>query len=279
MAGKAQSKFPLPIGEEVAVRLGDSFKKSSATAYHKVRYDFKPASFSSRKPGSVEVGSGRDVKMKFTNPQSEYAGSTQPTSKDCVLIFEPDGSVVLEQVWSHVHVKKQRGSSHSGRDLSTVDDSGFTMGGDDFDEAPPPKRSKQPDRVVQQESSDDDDETAAVSFVEVGRGGARAAAVPANPITLKRNNEPIIGGNQPQRRLSSSGSNSSSSSSDDSNSSSSDSSDSDSSDSDNSSDSELEKKLNKAAGIPANPDLLKQPSSSGSLQGDLALSDSDGDDD
>lgn len=120
MARKAQVNFPLPVGKEVKMRLGDSFNKSSVDAYHKVRYDFKPASFSSRKPGSVEVGSHRNVTMKFTNPASVYVGSTQPT-KDCVMIIEEDGTVVLEQIWSNINLKQDREASRSIRETRSTE--------------------------------------------------------------------------------------------------------------------------------------------------------------
>ncbi|XP_065177514.1 ELL-associated factor 1-like [Sycon ciliatum] len=291
MSSKASAPIPLPIGREVQVRLGDSFLQSSSLSYHKVQYDFKPASFSSRRPGSVEVGSDRSVTMKFTTPQSEYRGSTQLTTKDCVMIIEPDGSIVLERIWSNVRVKRARGAAVKGGPGDNSKSS--LLDGDENDFMPPAKRpvpAHDAAPLADDEESDDD-----CDFVTGNESPMSQPRVPAavamSSLASQSIRVPTMA--QPQQQLSSSGSSSDSSSSgsdsdsDNSSSSSSnsggDSSDDDSSSSDDSDDlaGQLDQKIDQSymssasaqSAMPPPPALNRQ--TSGNLSSDLEMSDTD----
>ena len=55
MAGKFVKKFGT---EAQPLKIGKSFEKKSDSAYHSIRYDFKPGSIDEERKGSLEVSEG-----------------------------------------------------------------------------------------------------------------------------------------------------------------------------------------------------------------------------
>jgi len=103
------------------LRLGNSFDRNSNTAFHSIRYDFKPASVDTTKEAHVEVSKGQ---VTVTVPHVEesstshtvFKGNTQPSQRECVLIIDHEtGTFTLEKLSAKITVKKSRldGSSKS----------------------------------------------------------------------------------------------------------------------------------------------------------------------
>uniref|UniRef100_H2YGY1 Transcription elongation factor Eaf N-terminal domain-containing protein n=1 Tax=Ciona savignyi TaxID=51511 RepID=H2YGY1_CIOSA len=92
--------------------MGNTFRKKKKTAFHIVRYDFKPASVDSNQEGQIDVGDNNDVTITLPHSQgskSVYKGSKKPVQKECVLIFDPStGTFTLERITSQIQVKKTR---------------------------------------------------------------------------------------------------------------------------------------------------------------------------
>ncbi|XP_013402429.1 ELL-associated factor 1 [Lingula anatina] len=104
------------------LKLGKSFDHHSRSAFHSIRYDFKPASVDTSKVASVDVQPNKQVIV--TVPHVEGAGTTQtvykgnkrPCQKECVLIIDHrTGEITLEKLSSTVQLKKTRteGSSRA----------------------------------------------------------------------------------------------------------------------------------------------------------------------
>jgi len=119
------------------LKLGNSFKKDSNTAFHSIRYDFKPASVDTSQEAHVEVNKGQ---VTVTVPHVEesstthtvFKGNAQPSLKECVLIIDHDtGAYTLEKLSTKITLKKSRldGSSksqewfqqHGGRKTPSLD--------------------------------------------------------------------------------------------------------------------------------------------------------------
>uniref|UniRef100_A0A8C5ALD6 ELL associated factor 2 n=1 Tax=Gadus morhua TaxID=8049 RepID=A0A8C5ALD6_GADMO len=64
MNGTAYANFD---NQEHVLKLGETFEKHPKTAYHTVRYDFKPASIDTTCEGELEVGKGEQVTITLPN--------------------------------------------------------------------------------------------------------------------------------------------------------------------------------------------------------------------
>lgn len=102
------------------LRLGKSFTNNGNTAFHSVRYDFKPASVDSSKGAIVDVGEGHQVMVSVPHvegsgtSQTVFKGCIKPYKKECVLIINHDtGEVTLEKLNSNIQLKKTRAEGAS----------------------------------------------------------------------------------------------------------------------------------------------------------------------
>lgn len=100
--------------------LGESFKRNSNSAFHMMRYDFKPASVDENQAGQLEVGDTNEVIVSLPHlvgsktPCTVYKGSKKPAQKDCVLIYDRNtGEFTLERISSQIQVKKTRPDGNS----------------------------------------------------------------------------------------------------------------------------------------------------------------------
>ncbi|KAF7646760.1 hypothetical protein LDENG_00182850 [Lucifuga dentata] len=106
--------------QEHILKLGETFEKSPKSAYHTVRYDFKPASVDTACEGELEVGKGEQVTITLPNlegssaPATVFKGSKRPYMKECILIVNHDtGEYRLEKLNSNIAVKKTRAEGSS----------------------------------------------------------------------------------------------------------------------------------------------------------------------
>ncbi|KAF7997581.1 hypothetical protein HCN44_006152 [Aphidius gifuensis] len=106
----------LCLGNEVKeLKLGSTFNSNRRSAYHTVKYDFKPASVDDSKMATVEVGSNNTMTVTVPHldgagiPHTVFKGSQRPYSKECVLIIDHvSGEITLEKLSSNIQVKKTR---------------------------------------------------------------------------------------------------------------------------------------------------------------------------
>ncbi|XP_013881175.1 ELL-associated factor 2 [Austrofundulus limnaeus] len=117
MNGAAYSNFD---NQEHILKLGETFEKHPKSAYHTVRYDFKPASIDTACEGELEVGKGEQVTITLPNlegssaPVTVFKGSKRPYMKECILIVNHDtGEYRLEKLNSNIAVKKTRAEGSS----------------------------------------------------------------------------------------------------------------------------------------------------------------------
>ncbi|XP_035533075.1 ELL-associated factor 2 [Morone saxatilis] len=117
MNGTAYSNFD---NQEHVLKLGETFEKRPKSAYHTVRYDFKPASIDTTCEGELEVGKGEQVTITLPNlegssaPVTVFKGSKRPYMKECILIVNHDtGEYRLEKLNSNIAVKKTRAEGSS----------------------------------------------------------------------------------------------------------------------------------------------------------------------
>ncbi|XP_051998858.1 ELL-associated factor 2 [Xyrauchen texanus] len=117
MNGTAYSNFD---NQEHVLKLGETFEKQPKSAYHTVRYDFKPASIDTTCEGELEVGKGEQVTITLPNlegstaPVTVFKGSKRPYMKECILIVNHDtGEYRLEKLSSNLAVKKTRAEGSS----------------------------------------------------------------------------------------------------------------------------------------------------------------------
>lgn len=106
--------------QEHVLKLGDTFENHPESAYHTVRYDFKPASIDTACKGELEVGQGEQVTITLPNlegssaPVTVFKGSKRPYMKECILIVNHDtGEYRLEKLSSNIAVKKTRAEGSS----------------------------------------------------------------------------------------------------------------------------------------------------------------------
>ncbi|XP_068926114.1 ELL-associated factor 2 [Petaurus breviceps papuanus] len=114
------SGAPYFDNRERVLKLGESFEKHPRSAFHTVRYDFKPASIDTSCEGDLEVGKGEQVTITLPNiegstpPVSVFKGSKKPYLKECILIINHDtGECRLEKLSSNITVKKTRAEGSS----------------------------------------------------------------------------------------------------------------------------------------------------------------------
>ncbi|XP_044741212.1 ell-associated factor Eaf-like [Chrysoperla carnea] len=106
----------LGLGPEVReLKLGASFTNPRSTAFHTVRYDFKPASVDVNKSATIDVGSNNQITVNVPHldgagtSQTVFKGSQKPYQKECVLIIDKStGKITLERLTSNIQVKKTR---------------------------------------------------------------------------------------------------------------------------------------------------------------------------
>ncbi|XP_061579059.1 ELL-associated factor 2 [Cololabis saira] len=117
MNGTAYTNFD---NQEHVLKLGETFEKHPKSAYHTVRYDFKPASIDTTCEGELEVGKGEQVTITLPNlegsstPLTVFKGSKRPYMKECILIVNHDtGEYRLEKLNSNIAVKKTRAEGSS----------------------------------------------------------------------------------------------------------------------------------------------------------------------
>lgn len=117
MNGTTYSNFD---NQEHVLKLGETFEKHPKSAYHTVRYDFKPASIDTACEGELEVGKGEQVTITLPNlegssaPVTVFKGSKRPYMKECILIVNHDtGEYRLEKLNSNIAVKKTRAEGSS----------------------------------------------------------------------------------------------------------------------------------------------------------------------
>ncbi|KAK3543427.1 hypothetical protein QTP70_020905, partial [Hemibagrus guttatus] len=117
MNGTAYSNFD---NQEHVLKLGETFEKQPKSAFHTVRYDFKPASIDTTCEGDLEVGKGEQVTITLPNlegstaPVTVFKGSKRPYTKECILIVNHDtGEYRLEKLNSNISVKKTRAEGSS----------------------------------------------------------------------------------------------------------------------------------------------------------------------
>uniref|UniRef100_H3DE37 ELL associated factor 2 n=1 Tax=Tetraodon nigroviridis TaxID=99883 RepID=H3DE37_TETNG len=117
MNGTSYSSFDT---QEHILKLGETFEKHPKSAYHTVRYDFKPASIDTTCEGELEVGKGEQVTITLPNlegsstPVTVFKGSKRPYMKECILIVNHDtGEYRLEKLNSNIAVKKTRAEGSS----------------------------------------------------------------------------------------------------------------------------------------------------------------------
>ncbi|XP_017132873.1 ell-associated factor Eaf [Drosophila elegans] len=107
----------LNIGEEVReLKLGATFNpKNTSTAFHTIKYDFKPASVDTSRMASVDVGSNNQVTVIVPNsessgvPHTVYKGNQREYAKECLMIYDKEtGAITIEKLHHNIQVKKTR---------------------------------------------------------------------------------------------------------------------------------------------------------------------------
>lgn len=117
MNGTTYSNFD---NQEHVLKLGETFERHPKSAFHTVRYDFKPASIDTACEGELEVGKGEQVSITLPNlegssaPVTVFKGSKRPYTKECILIVNHDtGEYRLEKLSNNITVKKTRAEGSS----------------------------------------------------------------------------------------------------------------------------------------------------------------------
>lgn len=116
----------LRIGNDVReLKLGRSFSSTAGTAFHSIRYDFKPASVDTSKSANVEVGEKNQITVTvphIENPLSQgsgtahtvFKGSQRPYQRECVLVVDNvTGEITLERLSCNIQLKKTRAEGSS----------------------------------------------------------------------------------------------------------------------------------------------------------------------
>ncbi|KMY91960.1 ell-associated factor Eaf [Drosophila simulans] len=107
----------LNIGEEAReLKLGATFNpKNTSTAFHTIKYDFKPASVDTSRMASVDVGSNNQVTVTVPNsessgvPHTVYKGNQREYAKECLMIYDKEtGAITIEKLNHNIQVKKTR---------------------------------------------------------------------------------------------------------------------------------------------------------------------------
>nr|B5E1I4.2 RecName: Full=Ell-associated factor Eaf [Drosophila pseudoobscura pseudoobscura] len=121
----------LNIGDEVReLKLGSTFNpKNTSTAFHTIKYDFKPASVDTSRMATVDVGSNNQVTVIVPNselalnvrllifgltessgvPHTVYKGNQREYAKECLMIYDKEtGAITIEKLNHNIQVKKTR---------------------------------------------------------------------------------------------------------------------------------------------------------------------------
>ncbi|XP_076758266.1 ELL-associated factor [Xylocopa sonorina] len=106
----------LGLGPEVReLKLGPTFTNNRSTAFHTLKYDFKPASVDVSKVATVDVGANNTMTVTVPHldgagiPHTVFKGSQRPYHKECVLIIDNvTGEITLEKLTANIQVKKTR---------------------------------------------------------------------------------------------------------------------------------------------------------------------------
>ncbi|XP_031849444.1 ELL-associated factor [Nomia melanderi] len=106
----------LGLGPEIReLKLGQSFTNNRSTAFHTLKYDFKPASVDVSKVARVDVGANNTMTVTVPHldgagiPHTVFKGSQRPYHKECVLIIDRvTGEITLEKLTANILVKKTR---------------------------------------------------------------------------------------------------------------------------------------------------------------------------
>ncbi|XP_014474901.1 PREDICTED: ell-associated factor Eaf [Dinoponera quadriceps] len=106
----------LGLGPEVReLKLGSTFTNNSSTAFHTLKYDFKPASVDVSKMANVDAGADNTMTVTVPHldgagtPHTVFKGSQRPHHKECVLIIDKTtGEFILEKLTANIQVKKTR---------------------------------------------------------------------------------------------------------------------------------------------------------------------------
>lgn len=106
----------LGLGPEIReLKLGPTFTNNRSTAFHTLKYDFKPASVDVSKVARVDVGSNNTMTVTVPHldgagiPHTVFKGSQRPYHKECVLIIDRvTGEITLEKLTANIQVKKTR---------------------------------------------------------------------------------------------------------------------------------------------------------------------------
>lgn len=118
----------LGLGPEIReLKLGSSFANSKGTAFHTLRYDFKPASVDENKVATLDVGTNHQVTVTVPHldgagtMHTVFKGSHRPYQRECVLIIDRNtGEITLEKLSTNIQLKKTRSETHkqSGSGIS-----------------------------------------------------------------------------------------------------------------------------------------------------------------
>uniref|UniRef100_T2M7W4 ELL-associated factor 1 n=1 Tax=Hydra vulgaris TaxID=6087 RepID=T2M7W4_HYDVU len=100
-------------GKDYDLTIGSTFLPNKQTeAYYTMRYDFKPASVDTSRPGEVVIGAKNECTVTIPNHDSgftTYKGGKKPCFKECILIIDQQtGEIILERISSNIPLKKHR---------------------------------------------------------------------------------------------------------------------------------------------------------------------------
>ncbi|KAL9967991.1 hypothetical protein ACROYT_G026315 [Oculina patagonica] len=116
-------EFPFNNNREFELKLGSSFhsKGGPKTAFHTMRYDFKPASVDTTRPAELVVGDTNEITVTVPHVQDSgntvYRGSKRSCTKEFILVVDKDKKTfTLERIESTVpQLKKVRSSNQSSK--------------------------------------------------------------------------------------------------------------------------------------------------------------------
>ncbi|KAJ3592272.1 hypothetical protein NHX12_007400 [Muraenolepis orangiensis] len=122
MNGTAYANFD---NQEHVLKLGETFEKHPKSAYHTVRYDFKPASIDTTCEGELEVGKGEQVTITLPNlegstaPVTVFKGSKRPYMKECILIVNHDTGEYRAEGSSKVQSRLEQQTSRLSQQMKS----------------------------------------------------------------------------------------------------------------------------------------------------------------
>ena len=110
----------LVSGKEYELKLGKTFSRKKTSAFHTLRYDFKPASIDVNKPSLVEIKKNNETVVTVPHVQdggsTTFKGGKRPCTKECILIIDKEtGEITLEKLSSTLQLKKSRSETKSSK--------------------------------------------------------------------------------------------------------------------------------------------------------------------